>query len=228
MSDARLPVVRLRHDQLQVNALQNAARCTPAAIKQLAMDVEKSGWIYPILVCQPNTDGKYPIATGHRRLEVSKLRGETEIDCILSPESDPTMAFVADASGSRAVTGRDFLVMWANDLAAYACFPPSVQKKIKDLCNWVGARELKRLVLEQGLAPSMVGEIERCVKIIAGYHDLPGSPYAFRGDALYWMLKHKQTQAVRAAKRGVGKGLATRLLKSIINDKPLAAATTEG
>lgn len=190
-------MINLEIGQLLANKIQHDKRCTPGAIRGLLNEIKSSGWIAPLLVCLPDVNGLYPIATGHRRLEVAKILGYTHVLCMVLPVSDPTLAFVQDANGVRNVSGRDYLMMWCHDDSALEHFPASVRAKIEVLKKWVGSRELRHMVTTDGaFAPSMVMEVRKVVSLIDTYQ-IEGKKTIQPGDVLSWMIAHGQTQSVR-------------------------------
>lgn len=212
-------IVTLPLDQFARNPVQDASRESAKAVKSLMHEVQRSGWIAPVLVGRPLEDGRYPLITGHRRHTVAGMLSLETLQAVVLPVDAITDSFVAEANGNKNVTGRNYLIMWAQG-ADVSRLPVTAQKQISTLISWVGERALRALA-NLGMAPSMVNEVEAIRRVFSAFR--PNVESVPKPDAiLYWLVEHHQTAAVRAARsKGVTQGFANRLAKAIINQREL-------
>jgi hypothetical protein len=219
--EVRNTTLTLPLDALRWNPVQPEDRTTNDALKHLEDQIRQSGEVIPLAVVG-NPDGTYTIADGHRRFTVAQRLGFTMLPCTVLRDESPENAFVRLNLPMRAITGKNWLTIYAKNPDAIKGFTPKTRSNIETLKAWIGQRELIRIGLEGKQAPSVVSYVVRILGVLNAYPSTANQITG--GQAFWWLTDHSQQRVIiESLKRGgVTQAQAMRLFRAIRQNKPLA------
>lgn len=211
-------------DQLVENPCQPAIRTDKRAIKTLFERVQSSGFITPILVVD-NGDGIYTVGDGHRRWTVSELMGYQTIQAqVLPTGTDVVKLFLDCDAGTRKISGRERLTIYARRQDGIDHFPAGIRRDILKMKNELGLREVIRIGMEGKQSPDVVEHVDRILAGLAMHASTRDS--ATWSEVFYWLTEHAQQRViVERFKSGAGASAAqmNKLRKAITGNYPWGA-----
>jgi hypothetical protein len=159
---------------IQTNRVQPAERTSKGALRGLRDEIELSGFINPPVVSKNADRNTYTALDGHRRIDVAKDLGVTELKCVVVPaktEQDAESTFVTLNGQNRKFSGKEWFRVWAQSSdkrAALKTFPGKQSKNIRQLIEWIGTNNTVALA-NAGQSPSIAHTVNRVLQVMLTY-----------------------------------------------------------
>ncbi len=167
-------------------------RITDSAVRGLMHEIQQHGILAEMhVVHRPDVGYVFTLADGHRRHRCAQDLGIREVRVRLynGPDHTPPLIWERVNSGVRPIKGAEWLCAWSD--SKHEVHPPhDVMAKINRCLEiFGGEKEVRRCLIDSGIAPNIGTEIDRVNNIAKGYPKLNHHPTLKAiGE---WMAKHK-------------------------------------
>src|SRR5213596_1424797 len=127
-------------DALDCNTIEHRTRITPKSIKRLVTTISRSQIMTPIIVVSLN--GTYIVIDGHRRVEVARILGLTQVPVVVYKGLDSEIELLRMHNSTQRFNGANYLtsyVMAADKKAVLRMIPKHSAEHIKIFAQTLGA-----------------------------------------------------------------------------------------